>query len=58
MYLETEVKTKLTFKEKALAVVKSRVFWAGIGTVAGAIYPPIGQFISLFSNVFLGGGLG
>lgn len=58
MYLETEVKPKLTFKEKTMAVVKSRVFWSGVGMVAGAIYPPIGQFISLFSNVFLGGGLG
>jgi len=56
MYLETEVKPKLTFKEKAMAVVRSRVFWAGVGTVAGAIYPPVGQFINLFSQVFLGGG--
>lgn len=43
-------------KEKLKILVKSRIFWGGLGTVAGAIYPPVGQLINLLSQVLLGGG--
>ncbi|MES2637426.1 MAG: hypothetical protein V4605_08890 [Pseudomonadota bacterium] len=43
-------------KEKLRLAFKSRIVWGAIGTIAGAIYPPIGQLINLISQVALGGG--
>lgn len=43
-------------KEKLKLAFKSRVVWASIGAIAGAIYPPVGQLINLISSVVLGGG--
>ena len=43
-------------KDKLKLIFKSRAVWACIGTVAGAIYPPIGQIINVVSQIVLGGG--
>ena len=43
-------------QERLKLLVKSRIFWGGLGAIAGAIYPPIGQLIGVLSQVVLGGG--
>lgn len=43
-------------QERLKLLVKSRIFWGGLGAIAGAIYPPVGQIINLISHVVLGGG--